>query len=85
MLAHKTIDIRPELWRQARINAELSEVALRDYISYLLTTCRPVSEGDTEQRAILSAQVRLNREARQVDTAKNDLIAGNDDDCNVPD
>ncbi len=65
MLAHKTIDIRPELWRQARINAELSGVPLRDYISYLLTTSQPIQEGDSEQRAILDAQVRLNREARQ--------------------
>jgi hypothetical protein len=65
MLAHKTIDVRPELWRQARINAELSGVPLRDYISYLLTVCEPVGKDETARRAILDDQVRLNREARQ--------------------
>lgn len=65
MLAHKTIDIRPELWRRARINAELSGVPLRDYLSYLLVSCEPVVEADDERRAILEEQTRLNREARQ--------------------
>ena len=69
MLAHMTIDIRPELWRRARINAELSGVPLRDYISYLLITSKPIEE-DPDQRAALNEQVRLNQEARRAGRRK---------------
>lgn len=65
MLPHETIDLRPELWCKARINAKLSGVPLRDSINYVLVTSTAVDEGVGEQRAILEAQVRLNREARQ--------------------
>jgi hypothetical protein len=65
MLAHKSIDIRPELWRRARLNAEMSDVALRDYISYLLAMSEPVTEADGKQRQLLSDQVHLNRDAKR--------------------
>lgn len=63
-LVHKSLDIRPEVWRQLRINAELSGVPLRDYLSYLIESSRPVSESDGDSQAMLARVVEENRQAR---------------------
>jgi macrodomain Ter protein organizer (MatP/YcbG family) len=70
MLVHKSIDIRPEVWQQARVNAELSGVALRDYLSYLITSAGPVDQSDDVAMQALETETCLNREARRAGTDK---------------
>lgn len=65
MFAHKSINIRPEVWKQARINAELSGVALRDYLSYLIVSGGPIDAADEEARHALEREQQLNRSAHQ--------------------
>jgi len=65
MLAHKTLDVRPETWRRLRINAELSGVTLRDFVTYLIETSAPVNEGDPQYDQLLQV-VEKNRAARAV-------------------
>jgi macrodomain Ter protein organizer (MatP/YcbG family) len=59
-LVHKSVDVRLEVWRKLRLNAELSGVPLRDYLSYLIERSRPVLEGDAEAMAALRQTSQAN-------------------------
>jgi len=51
-LTHKSINIREEVWRQLRINAELTGVPVRDYLTFIILNSKPVDEQDEKaQRA----------------------------------
>jgi len=88
---HKSVDVRSDVWRKLRINAEMSEVPVRDFLAYLIERSEPVTDDDLEANAILGRVAKANREAQQTGNAdseaaaKNDLIGRNDADCNVPD
>jgi len=64
MLVHKSIAVRAEIWRKLRLNAELSGVPLRDYLTWLVEQSGPVSESDASARAQLSRTTSLNECAR---------------------
>ena len=63
-LTHKSINIREEVWRQLRINAELTGVPVRDFLTYLIVNSQPISEGDHVAREQLAAVGKSNEEAR---------------------
>lgn len=63
-LVHKSIDVRPEIWRTLRLHAELSDVAVRDYLSWLIEQSQPV-EGEGVARDQLDAVVLRNRQVRE--------------------
>lgn len=63
-LVHKSISIRPEVWKRLRINAELSNVSVRDYLSFLIEQSEPVPEKDTTARGVLDQAAENNRRAR---------------------
>lgn len=64
-LCHKSIDILPEIWRQLRINAELSGCSVRDYLSLLIDQSKPVATNDTETQTHLARIAERNRMARE--------------------
>lgn len=41
-LVHKSVNVLPEVWQQLKINAELSDMCLRDYLTYLIRSSEPV-------------------------------------------
>jgi len=47
MLVHKSVDVRPEIWRKLRINAELSGVSLRDYLTWVIDSSVPADDDPT--------------------------------------
>lgn len=57
-LTHKTVDIRPDVWRTLRLNAELSHCRLRDYLTFLIMHSRPLS---TDQRKTIETIARENQ------------------------
>lgn len=63
-LTHKSINVREEVWRQLRINAELTGVPVRDFLSYLILKSQPVPEEDRDAREELSLVAKANEEAR---------------------
>jgi macrodomain Ter protein organizer (MatP/YcbG family) len=67
VLIHKSIDVRREVWTRLKVNAELSGVALRDYLSYLALASGPVDPAESPSRQALDAEVRRNGAARQGD------------------
>ncbi len=47
-LVHKSVYIEPEVWRRLKVNAELSDLTLRDYLRQLILSSRPIhAETDT--------------------------------------
>lgn len=58
-LVHKSVSVRAEVWKKLRIDAELSGVSLRDFLTYLIEGGRAVAVGETD------IQNRLNNIARQ--------------------
>ena len=64
-LVIKSVGVQRKVWDQLRINAELSGVPLRDFITYLILNSRPIPEEDRVARGELSTIGRSNREARQ--------------------
>jgi hypothetical protein len=74
-LVHKSINIREEVWRQLRINAELTGVPVRDFLTYLIVTSQPVQEDDAKAREQLAAVARANEAARQDMNSPAALIA----------
>jgi len=62
MLVHKSIDVRPEVWRRLRINAELSGVPVRDYLSFLVERSKPVEDRGGD-RACLQEVAAKNQRA----------------------
>lgn len=63
-LTHKSINIREEVWRQLRINAELTGVPVRDFLTYLIVNSHPISGSDHAAREQLAAVGKSNEEAR---------------------
>jgi hypothetical protein len=63
-LTHKSINIREEVWRQLRINAELTGVPVRDFLTYLIVNSQPVPEDDRTAREQLGTVARANEDAR---------------------
>ncbi len=63
-LVHKSVDIRIEVWRRLRINAELSGVSLRDYLSYLIEANGPVDPRDGHTAELLHEVISSNQAAR---------------------
>jgi len=66
MLVHKSIDVRPEVWKRLRVNAELSGVAVRDYLSYLIEQAKPVPERDAPAQELLRRVAETNSSARKL-------------------
>lgn len=64
-LIHKSVCVREEVWRRLRINSELSGVAVRDYLTYVILTSQPVVTGDPEAKQQMEAVVRENQRIRQ--------------------
>ncbi|MEM9109134.1 MAG: hypothetical protein AAGC72_03850 [Planctomycetota bacterium] len=44
-LVHKSVYIEPEVWQRLKINAELSDLTLRDYLRQLIMSSEPVVEA----------------------------------------
>ena len=63
-LAHKSVAVRPEVWRKLRINAELSGVSVRDYLSYLVERSFPIDAKDAGACALLQSLSLANQRAR---------------------
>ena len=63
-LVHKSVDVRPEIWRRLRVHAELSAASLRDYLAYLIETSEPVGDADNRRRELLESVADENRIAR---------------------
>jgi hypothetical protein len=63
MLVHKSVDVRPEVWRKLRIHAELSDVSVRDYLSYLIEGSEPVTPQDAGRWSGLQDAAKANRAA----------------------
>jgi len=62
-LVHKSVEIRPEVWRKLRINAELSGVPVRDFITYLIEQSQPIPENDQHLYPLLLNAKEANRRA----------------------
>jgi len=62
-LVHKSVEIRPEVWRKLRVNAELSGVPVRDFITYLIEQSQPIHETDQALRPLLLNAKESNRQA----------------------
>ena len=60
MLIHKSVHVRREIWQKLRINSELSNAALRDYLAYLIEYSQPVPESQGEARTKLENIAKLN-------------------------
>jgi len=41
-LVHKSVYIEPEVWQRLKINAELSDLTLRDYLRQLILGSNPI-------------------------------------------
>lgn len=65
MLVHKSVYIRPEVWRRLKVNACLSGVPVRDYLTYLIVHSEPVTEENAVGRAGLQHEVRANASLRK--------------------
>lgn len=63
-LVHKSIDVRPEVWRILRVNAELSGVALRDYLTFLIERSSPIETSNAAMQSDLQAAIERNQQAR---------------------
>jgi hypothetical protein len=68
LLVHKSVCVQEEIWRKLRINAELSGVSVRDYLSYLIFNSQPVASNDLEAYQQLEALAKDNQAARQKTT-----------------
>ena len=60
---HKSVDVRPEVWRKLRINSELSSAPVRDFLAYLIEQSEPVRPGDDQAMAMLRGIGEANRAA----------------------
>ncbi|MFN3166134.1 MAG: hypothetical protein ACE37H_03615 [Phycisphaeraceae bacterium] len=45
-LVHKSVYIEPEVWRRLKVNAELSDLPLRDYLRMLILTGQPTGNNE---------------------------------------
>lgn len=41
-LVHKSVYIEPEVWQRLKVNAELSDLTLRDYLSQIILDSEPL-------------------------------------------
>ena len=64
-LVIKSVGVQRKVWEQLRINAELSGVTVRDFLSYLIVNSRPVQDDNPQEREQLLAIGRANKQARQ--------------------
>lgn len=62
-LIHKSVDVLPATWKKLRINAELTGVPLRDYLTYLIQQSEPIEDSDTKNRGVLDEIHLAHREA----------------------
>lgn len=62
-LVHKSIDVRPEIWKRLRLNAEITGVALRDYLTYLIERSSPVTDAQQVEKQCLDRIVQANSKA----------------------
>ena len=65
-LVTKSVAVHGDVWRQLRVNAELSGVAVRDYLTFLILKSNPVQGTDSETRQQLSVISEANKQARQI-------------------
>lgn len=79
-LVHKSIDVRKAVWKKLRVNAELSDCALRDYLAYLVENSSPVDPedpGQSRERELLQAAAKANDDALgRGKVAARDLMKG---------
>lgn len=47
-LVHKSVYIEPEVWLRLKVNAELSDLTLRDYLRQLILNSSPVDRPDDD-------------------------------------
>lgn len=71
-IKNKSIMIREDLWRRARVNATLSGCSLQDYLAYLLESSEPVSD-DLDAQALLGEIMLTNQRARGVSGDSSDV------------
>lgn len=62
-LVQKSVRIPPSTWKHLRLNAELSGVALRDYLTYLIDKSEPIDHADEAVLQRMSVIVATNRAA----------------------
>ena len=60
---HKSVDVRSEVWRKLRVNAELSAVPVRDFLAYLIERSEAVKSEDEGVVLMLSKISAANRAA----------------------
>jgi hypothetical protein len=60
-LVHKTVDVRPEVWKKLRLHAEMSGVHLRDYLTHLIEASSPVLAEDDPSKQSLAQAAEANR------------------------
>jgi macrodomain Ter protein organizer (MatP/YcbG family) len=75
MLVHKSIDVRPEIWRRLRINAELSGAAVRDYLAYVIERAEPVA--DATGHALLQ-EIAVTNRASRIETQNTQINKSNE-------
>lgn len=42
-LVHKSVYIEPEVWQRLKVNAELSDLTLRDYLRQIILDSEPLA------------------------------------------
>lgn len=60
-LVHKSVYIRSDVWRRLRINAELSDCSLRDYLTYLIELSDPIDDADGNALTRIDQVIKANR------------------------
>ena len=65
MLVHKSVYIRPEVWKKLKLAALVSGFTVRDYLTYLIEQAEPIELSDQDARSRLEHIATVNDEARQ--------------------
>lgn len=64
-LVHKSVTVHSDVWRRLRLNAELSGVAVRDFLAFIINISSPIIESeDPESFKKLKDLARQQRQAR---------------------
>lgn len=66
-LVHKSVNVRPEVWRILRVNSAMSGtdgVPVRDYLTWLIEQSQPVRADQPDRMKHLDEVVETNRQAR---------------------
>lgn len=64
-LVHKSVNVRPEVWRQLRINAERSGVPIRDFLAFVVENSEPILSAEDPRSITLRKSMELNKSAAE--------------------